>query len=344
MSSVLLSRGDFIEADVASAGTCDIGATSSLKVRITGTTTITSFGTAHNRIRLGRFAGILTLTYNATGLILPGATNITTAAGDTFFATSDPSGNWTVRHYNRANGKSIIAPAFSELTAKPTTLAGYGITDSFMVVREQFFSASGTYTPNANMLYCLIECIGGGGGGGGVAGSATAARASGGGGAGSYAAIVKTAANIGASKAVTIGAAGAGGTAGTNDGSAGGDTSVGTLCIGKGGSGGQSAVNGGRGGLGGVAGTGTIATPAAPGGSGVSNSITTTQPFSGKGGDSIWGGGGLGETSVGAATAGNAAPGYGGGGSGAVALAVAANAAGGAGKAGAVKITEFCSA
>lgn len=92
------------EATVASGATTDIGAATSFYVQITGTTTITSFGTAYNGPRFVRFAGALTLTHNATTLILPGGANITTAAGDTCVVV--PSGNaangWRVISYQRA--------------------------------------------------------------------------------------------------------------------------------------------------------------------------------------------------------------------------------------------------
>lgn len=94
--------------DVASAGTCAIGAATSNFVRITGTTTITSFGTvAAGFIRFVRMAGALTLTHNATSLILPTGANIVTAANDTFIAESLGSGNWIVRSYQKANGQPI---------------------------------------------------------------------------------------------------------------------------------------------------------------------------------------------------------------------------------------------
>jgi len=96
--------------DVASATTCDIGAAATSEVNITGTTTITGFGTSNAGIvRCGTFAGILTLTHNGTSLILPGASNITTAAGDSFVARSLGSGNWRVMSYQRA----AIAPLSS---------------------------------------------------------------------------------------------------------------------------------------------------------------------------------------------------------------------------------------
>ncbi len=86
---------DLARVDVASAGTCDIGAAASPYVRITGTTTVTSLGSSAAGIRrVVLFGGILILTYNATSLIIPGAANITTAAGDTAEFLSEGSGNW----------------------------------------------------------------------------------------------------------------------------------------------------------------------------------------------------------------------------------------------------------
>jgi hypothetical protein len=93
------------EVDLASASTTDIGAQASNNVRITGTTTITSFGTAANGVtRQLRFAAALTLTYNATSLILPGGASITTAAGDTATAISLGSGNWIMADFMPASG------------------------------------------------------------------------------------------------------------------------------------------------------------------------------------------------------------------------------------------------
>lgn len=102
----VLGDAQNIEQSVASAATCDLGATHALKVAITGTVGITSFGTGLNLLRYIRFTGVLVLTYNATSMILPGNANVTTAAGDTAIAMSDGSGNWTIQHYTRRS----IAP------------------------------------------------------------------------------------------------------------------------------------------------------------------------------------------------------------------------------------------
>ncbi len=206
----------------------------------------------------------------------------------------------------------------------------------------QVFTSTGTYTPHAGMLTCLIECVGAGGGGGGTANTAAVTGTSGGGGgAGSISRKLATATDIGVSKAVTIGAAGTAGTSGNNAGGAGGDTSVGTLCIAKGGSGGSGSAGSGviTGGLGGVAGTGDVVTTGAPGFGVASTSGSATD--GGAGGSSPFGGGGRAALAT-ATTAGNAASGHGGGGGGGGSYDGGGAAAGGAGTAGYVVITEYC--
>jgi len=87
---------------VASAATTAIGAALSVNVTITGTVTITAFDTVLGGvIRLAKFADALTLTHNGTSLILPGAANITTAAGDQAIFRSLGSGNWECLSYQR---------------------------------------------------------------------------------------------------------------------------------------------------------------------------------------------------------------------------------------------------
>lgn len=100
--------------DVASATATDIGAAASQNVRITGTTTITGFGTvAAGTFRRVRFADALTLTHNATSLILPGAANITTAADDVAEFISEGSGNWRCVAYSRASSAPVVSSSFS---------------------------------------------------------------------------------------------------------------------------------------------------------------------------------------------------------------------------------------
>lgn len=90
--------------DIASAATTDIGAATGRFVHITGTTTITSLGTKiAGVVRFVVFDGTLTLTHNATSLILPGGTSITTAAGDAAIFISEGAGNWRCVDYVRSS-------------------------------------------------------------------------------------------------------------------------------------------------------------------------------------------------------------------------------------------------
>lgn len=93
-----------VRVDVASASTCNIGAAASNYVRITGTTGITAFDTVASGIKRSVvFADALTITHNGTSLILKGAANITTVAGDTAEFVSEGSGNWRCLDYRRAS-------------------------------------------------------------------------------------------------------------------------------------------------------------------------------------------------------------------------------------------------
>lgn len=212
-----------------------------------------------------------------------------------------------------------------------------------VAVKKQVFLATGTYTPSTGMLYAQIECKGGGGGGAGAAASLTGISGGGGGGEGSYSRVLVTAAQIGASKAVTIGGAGNGGATGANNGTAGGDTSVGTLCVAKGGSPGTQLGSNllGPGGLGGVAGTGDYTLQGLPGTASNGGTITTINGTGGLGGGSspiqtVVG--------TGAATGGtNATANTGAGGTGASVNGSAGTAPGGNGATGNVYILEYTS-
>lgn len=97
-------------ATVASAATTDIGAATSQNVTVTGTTTITSFGTvAAGTFRRVVFSGVLTLTHNATSLILPQGGNVVTAAGESLEAVSLGSGNWRVTSYTRVGANGLVS-------------------------------------------------------------------------------------------------------------------------------------------------------------------------------------------------------------------------------------------
>lgn len=110
-------------ADIASASTTDIASATGNHAKITGTTTITALGTVQaGARRTVEFGGVLTLTYNATSLILPTGADITTAAGDTAEFVSLGSGNWKCLWYARASGAPISGAA-----GNATQLQGYDV-------------------------------------------------------------------------------------------------------------------------------------------------------------------------------------------------------------------------
>lgn len=100
------------QTSLASAGTTNLGTIPSRNVLITGTTTITSFGSAASTARplyMIKFAGVLTLTHNGTSLIIPGGADVTTAANDTALVEYLGSGNWRVRDYTKADGTGLVS-------------------------------------------------------------------------------------------------------------------------------------------------------------------------------------------------------------------------------------------
>lgn len=113
-----LSKG----SDVASANALTLGNDGNY-FDITGTTAITSIGT----IKIGvtvvlHFDGALTLTHNATDLILPSGANITTAAGDEATFVEYATGDWRCIVYTKADGISIVAKTSAWLTAEDAYL------------------------------------------------------------------------------------------------------------------------------------------------------------------------------------------------------------------------------
>lgn len=97
------------ELGAASASTVDLGAVGSDNILITGTATITSFGTIESGMRRWlRFQGALTLTHNGTSLICPGSASITTTANDRAVVESLGSGNWIVLFYQKADGTALV--------------------------------------------------------------------------------------------------------------------------------------------------------------------------------------------------------------------------------------------
>lgn len=143
---------DTLNSDVAvtlvSAATVNLGGAASRFVSISGTTAITGFGTAAAGVtKEVTFAGTLTLTYNATSLVLPGAANIATAPGDNATIISLGGGNWKVYDYVRANGKGL-AFAYDRSNILGTVSQASGVPTGAVV--EAGSNANGEYVKFAD--------------------------------------------------------------------------------------------------------------------------------------------------------------------------------------------------
>ncbi|MEW9586618.1 hypothetical protein [Paraburkholderia sp. DGU8] len=94
-------------ANIASSATVNLETATGNLVHITGTTTITAITLNSGAERTVVFDGALTLT-NSASLILPGAANITTAAGDSMRVRGDGAGIARVVSYTPASGLPLL--------------------------------------------------------------------------------------------------------------------------------------------------------------------------------------------------------------------------------------------
>lgn len=215
----------------------------------------------------------------------------------------------------------------------------FGQGGTIRTVKSQVFTNSATYTPSTGMLYCDVYALGGGGGGGGIGSSGTGGA--GGGNAGCSSRGIFTAAQIGASQTITIGAAGSAGANTGGNGGTGGTTSLGALMTATGGTGGTGVnSNPSAGGPLAQSAAGTGGDVNGIGGIGAFGFTVSAGNFGGGGASSPWGAGGV--PPVGN-SAGNNGTGYGSAGSGATATSASNAHAGGAGAPGLVYIIEYCS-
>ena len=78
---------------------------------VTGTTNFAAMTVAADRQFTLQFDGVLTMTHHATNLDLPGAANITTAAGDVGIFQSTGANTVQCISYTKADGTSVVAAA-----------------------------------------------------------------------------------------------------------------------------------------------------------------------------------------------------------------------------------------
>ncbi len=110
-------------ATLSSASTVDLGATQQSAITISGTVTITSFGTTMKpgQSKIVIASGAWQLTYNATSMKIPGSANYTMASGDKLIITCVSAGNYDVMVFPKS-GQSVAVGVNKVLT--------YLVTDS----------------------------------------------------------------------------------------------------------------------------------------------------------------------------------------------------------------------
>ncbi len=154
------------ESTVASATTADVLGAASEFVAISGTTTITSFGTGTNRKRFCRATGAFKITHNATSLICPGGQDITTEAGDTFVLIADASSNVRIHNYQRASVPPSYLPIgfvgdYAGSTAPSFWLLCYGQAVSRTTYAKLYDAIGETYgSGNGVTTFNLPDCRG----------------------------------------------------------------------------------------------------------------------------------------------------------------------------------------
>jgi hypothetical protein len=156
------------------AATTDLCASPSAVQTITGTTTITGFGSACvvGARKTLIFASATPLDYNATSLILPGQRDYTTAPGDVADAVYLGSSNWRVVNITKIDGSSVVNPALplgtilhGDFAAAPAkTVLGYGQALSRASYPDYFAAMtrtqSGTLTAGNNTVTSVANTAG----------------------------------------------------------------------------------------------------------------------------------------------------------------------------------------
>lgn len=113
-SGVMMLTGAGI-TDVASASVMNLGASPTIDIRITGSSSITDFGSAPaGTRRKGYCAGSPVFVYNSSKLVLPGGANISASPSDRFEALCLAPNDWIILWYQKVSGTSIYGLAVNQ--------------------------------------------------------------------------------------------------------------------------------------------------------------------------------------------------------------------------------------
>ena len=145
-------------ADVASATALAV-LTDGNYFDVTGTTTITSINTTGGvgtLIKL-HFDGALTLTHDATDLILPGGANITTAAGDEAEFIEYATGDYRCTNYSRTSGEAVAGGKILQVVSATSASSSSTTSTSFVTSN---LTADITPADATNKVLVLIQTVG----------------------------------------------------------------------------------------------------------------------------------------------------------------------------------------
>lgn len=289
---------------LASASTTNLGSVAPAVVAITGTTTITGFGSSMlaGQVKLLNFSTTVTIQHSAN-LYLPNAANVTMTANDSLLVVCTAAGSYRAFPlngvssavldkvfgstqgsilYRGASAWSLLAPGTD---GQVLTTKGAGANPEWDAPAtnhgKQVFTSSGSFTVPEGITTVYVSAAGGGGGGG-ASGATTGSSGSGGGGGGAGQHCIYNAVSVTAGETYTI-TIGSGGSSGN----AGGTTSFSTLLTRAGGGAGGSGGSGTYGGVGGSGypngGSGCWGFAGGTSGSGAAS------PFGGGGGGAVCG-------------------------------------------------------
>lgn len=127
-------------ATLASGSTVDLGSVAATAITLTGTTTITSFGSSMKagQIKTVVSTSALSITHNGTSLIIPGAANLAVDAGGALVVLCVSEGNYRVLSYLASAGlvtpttltayAPLASPTFTGVPAAPTAAAATSTT------------------------------------------------------------------------------------------------------------------------------------------------------------------------------------------------------------------------
>ena len=137
-------------SDISSATSLTLGKDGNF-FDVTGTTTITSIGTQGigSLITL-QFDGALTFTHHSTNLILPGAANITTAAGDIATLYEYASADWRCINYTKATGKAVLGSGGGAFLGETASGGSGGDSGDIIRVNQQTLDTSQTMAATDN--------------------------------------------------------------------------------------------------------------------------------------------------------------------------------------------------